>query len=179
MNALVQQILTLAAVLLGASASFAVTSLTERSRWRRSQSARWDDKRLMAYSEYANAVKVIVRLCYRIAVAKGLVAPGQPIEIESGLNALANAENERAVKWETVLLLGEPGTISAARTWHEGAWKLEFILREQSADGAKFIETYKETVHLRNLFYASARFDLGVRSGDLPQPTFGALRLRE
>jgi hypothetical protein len=179
MNALVQQILTLAAVLFGASTSFAATSLTERSRWKRSQSARWDDRRLVAYSEYANAVKVLVRVCYRIAIAKGFITPGQPIEIESGLNALTDAENERAVKWETVLLLGEPGTISAARTWHESVWKLELIIGEEGADGAKFIETYKETVHLRNLFYASARSDLGVRSGDLPQPTFGSLRLRE
>jgi hypothetical protein len=87
----------------------------------------------------------------------------------------ANAENERPVKWETVLLLGASGTISAARTWHECAWKLELIPREQSADGAKFIKSYKESVHLRNLFYASARSDLGVQSGDLPPPTFGAL----
>jgi hypothetical protein len=42
----------------------------------------------------------------------------------------ANAENERPVKWEAVLLLGASGTISAARTWHECAWKLELILPE-------------------------------------------------
>jgi hypothetical protein len=65
------------------------------------------------------------------------------------------------------------------KTRHESVWKLELIIGEEGADGAKFIETYKETVHLRNLFYASARSDLGVRSGDLPQPTFGSLRLRE
>ena len=58
MNPVVTQILTIAGVLLGAGATFVVTTTTERIRWQRTQSTRWDDKRLAAYTEYANAVKL-------------------------------------------------------------------------------------------------------------------------
>src|SRR5438270_1656456 len=126
--------LTIAGVLLGSAGTFIATSTTERTRWRRAQSARWDDRRLIAYVEYANAVKHMVRLCRRIAETKNLLTTGQPIDLDSADIALAEAETERALKWETVLLLGEPATISAARAWHEQVWRLEHMLREDHPD---------------------------------------------
>jgi hypothetical protein len=95
-NPIVVQALTIAGVLLGSAATFVVTSTTERTRWRRAQSARWDDKRLVAYSEYANAVKHMVRLCRRIAETKGLLSTGQPIDLDSAFAALAEAKTHRA-----------------------------------------------------------------------------------
>jgi len=115
-NPIVAQVLTIAGVLLGSAATFVVTSATERNRWRRAQSARWDDKRLLAYSEYANAVKHMVRLCRRIAETKGLLSTGQPTDLDTAFAALAEAETERAARWETVLLLGEPATPCAYAT---------------------------------------------------------------
>ncbi|MFC4471593.1 hypothetical protein ACFPH6_45095 [Streptomyces xiangluensis] len=179
MSALTQQILTIASVVVGVLASFVATSLTERSRWKRSQAARWDEKRLTAYAEYGNAVKLGVRLCYRIAAARNLVPTSQPIEIQDGLSALAEAENERTARWETVLLLGEPATILTARKWHEAVWKLELLIREDGVEPAAFVEAYKESVRLRNVFYGCARLDLGVLSGDIPEPAFGSLRLTD
>lgn len=135
MSTLVQQLLTIASVVIGAATSFAATSLVERSRWKRSQSARWDEKRLAAYSEYGNAVKASVRLCYRIAAAKNFVTASHPLELQAGMNELAEAESERAAKWETVLLLGEPATISAARSWHESVRRLERVAGMRRQDG--------------------------------------------
>ncbi|WP_406634020.1 hypothetical protein [Amycolatopsis sp. WGS_07] len=40
---------------------------------------------------------------YRIAATR---RGALPVALEEGLAALADAENERAIKWETVLLLG-------------------------------------------------------------------------
>ncbi|MEU5532366.1 hypothetical protein [Streptomyces sp. NPDC020362] len=177
MNAVLQQVLTIIGVLAGVVASYGAATMTERSKWKRSQSTRWDEKRLTAYSEYANAVKLSVRVCYRIAAGRNLVPAGQPIDPEAGVIALAEIENERAAKWETVLLLGEPATISAARTWHESVWRLEMLTRRQGVDSATFVAAYKESVRLRNVFYAKARCDLGVLSGEIPSPTFGSLRL--
>jgi hypothetical protein len=179
MSALTQQILTIASVVVGVLASFVATSLTERSRWKRAQSTRWDEKRLTAYAEYGNAIKSSVRLCYRIAATRSLVPTSQPIDVQAGLNALAEAENERAARWETVLLVGEPATISAARKWHEAVWKLELLVRADDTEADAFIETYKACVRLRNEFYGRARLDLGVLSGDIPAPTFGSLRLTD
>ncbi|MFD1051576.1 hypothetical protein ACFQ1S_41515, partial [Kibdelosporangium lantanae] len=104
MNPIVAQILTIAGVLLGSAATFVATTTTERIRWRRTQSTRWDDKRLMAYTEYANAVKRSVRLCRRIAETRNLLTTGEPIDVDAAFTELAEAETERAMKWETVLL---------------------------------------------------------------------------
>jgi hypothetical protein len=177
MSAFVQQILTLVGVIVGAGASFTASTLTERARWRRTQSTRWDDRRLAAYTEYANAVKTTVKLCHRIATAQGLVPAGQPLDREAALDALADAETERTEKWETVLLLGDPDTVTAARTWHSRVWQLELVIRGQH-DSEDFSTVYRDSFRLRNEFYARARTDLGVH-GALPAPTFGALKLRD
>jgi hypothetical protein len=174
-NPIVAQVLTIAGVLLGAAGTFIATTTTERTRWRRARSARWDDRRLIAYVEYANAVKHMVRLCRRIAETKNLLTTGQPIDLDAARTALAEGETERALKWETVLLLGEPATISAARAWHEQVWHLERILRDDHPDQPSFIDAYKETMRLRNKFYAHARTDLDVASDPLPELTWNSL----
>ncbi len=176
MNPIVAQALTIAGVLLGSAATFVVTSSTERARWRRAQSARWDDKRLLAYSEYANAVKHMVRLCRRIAETKGLLSTGQPIDLDSAFADLAEAETQRAARWETVLLLGEPATISAARAWSEQVWRLEHILRGDHPDASSFTDAYRNAMRLRNEFYAHARTDLDITSGPLPELTWKSLQ---
>ncbi|QQQ80840.1 hypothetical protein IOD16_27725 [Saccharothrix sp. 6-C] len=167
--------LTIVGVLLGSAATFVVTSTTERTRWRRAQSARWDDKRLLAYSEYANAVKRMVRLCRRIAETRGLLATGQPVDLDSAFADLAEAETERASRWETVLLLGEPATISAARAWSEQVWRLEHVVRGDDPDPSSFTDAYRSAMRLRNEFYAAARADLDITSGPLPELTWKSL----
>ncbi|ONI83016.1 hypothetical protein ALI144C_18405 [Actinosynnema sp. ALI-1.44] len=175
MNPVVAQILTIAGVLLGAGATFVVTTLTERTRWRRAQTARWDDKRLQAYTEYANAVKQMVRSCRRIAETKNLLPTGTPIDVDAGFDAIAEAETERALKWETVLLLGDPATVVAARAWHEQVWQLEHILRDEGQDEATFVDAYKKAMRLRNEFYACARAYLHVTGGALADLTWSSL----
>ncbi|MEO6089220.1 MAG: hypothetical protein ABIQ18_39515 [Umezawaea sp.] len=176
MNPIAAQVLTIAGVLLGSAATFAFTSATERARWRRTQSSRWDDKRLLAYSEYANAVKHMVRLCRRIAETKGLLSTGQPVDLDSAFAAFAEGETERAARWETVLLLGEPKTISAARAWSEQVWQLEHILREEHPDTSAFMNAYRNSMRLRNEFYTHARADLDIASGPLPELTWKSLQ---
>ena len=176
MNPVVTQILTIAGVLLGSAATFVVTTTTERLRWRRTQSARWDDKRLAAYTEYANAVKRMVRLCRRVAETRNLLGTGRPTDLDAAFAELAEAETARALNWETVLLLGDPATIAAARAWHEQVWQLERLLREDDPREATFVEAYKNTMRLRNDFYTCARADLGIASGTLPELTWTSLQ---
>jgi hypothetical protein len=179
MNPALQQVLTMVGVLLGSGATFLATSLVERSRWRRTQSSRWDDKRLTAYADYANSVKAAARMCQRIAAGKGILTGGQSIDYEEGLAALTDIGNERAVNWEPVLLLGEPDTVKAAQAWAASVWELEHLIRESDLDGPKFIGAYKQSILHRNVFYASARQDLGVRLGELPEPNFPQFRIQE
>jgi len=168
-NPIVAQALTIAGVLLGSTATFIITSATERTRWQRAQSARWDEKRLLAYTEFANAVKHMVRLCRRIAETRSLLPTGRPIDLNSAFAAFAEGETQRALKWETVMLLGEPTTISAARTWYEQVWRLEHILRAERPDRSVFISAYQDAMRLRNEFYNRAREDLNIVSGPFPE----------
>jgi hypothetical protein len=125
MNPVLQQAVTIAGVLVGAVASFTATTLTERTRWKRAHATRWDDKRLAAYTDYANSVKAAAYLCYRLASTRGFPAGSMPIDVQTGLDELSTAERDRGTKWEAVLLLGSPAVAAAARTWHECLWKLE------------------------------------------------------
>jgi hypothetical protein len=49
------------------------------------------------------------------------------------------------------------------------------MLREDHPDQPSFIDAYKETMRLRNMFYAHARTDLNVASGPLPELTWNSL----
>lgn len=167
-NPVVQQLLTLAAVVLGAGSTFAATTFTERAKWRRSQDTRWDDRRLAAYSEFANALKQYVQLSYRLAAARGYPATALPIDIEIGLRELAEAEAEKTVKWEAVLLLGSPQAVAAAREWNRAAWELGWAARGHVIEHEEYVQRYSEMGRRRNDFYERARTDLGVRSGELP-----------
>ncbi|MCM6778524.1 hypothetical protein NDR87_34080 [Nocardia sp. CDC159] len=169
MNPVVQQLITLAAVVLGGASTFTVTTLIERGKWQRSQDVRWDDKRLVAYSEYANALKQYVQVSYRLAAARGYPAVAQPIDLEGGLQELAAAEAEKTVKWETVLLLGSPEAVAAARAWNRAAWELGWAAKGQVVfEQADYLRRNAEMGRRRNEFYACARRDLGVTTGELP-----------
>ena len=167
MNVL-QQLLTLAGVAMGALAAFATAVATERSRWKREQSVRWDDRRMAAYADYGDAVKKLVHLSYRVLVAQGLPANVDPFPGEEGLQQLAAAELERAARWEAVLLLGSADTITAGRNWHHEAWTLQWMVRSNSQDVELFKQTYVRADNARFGFYEAARADLGVR-GSLPE----------
>jgi len=41
---------------------------------------------------------------------------------------------ERAAKWESLLLLGSPEAIAAARIWHRVAWTMEWVARGTITD---------------------------------------------
>lgn len=169
MSTVVQQLLTLTGVVLGAGATYTVTALTERAKWRRSLDTRWDDKRLAAYTEYANGLKKSLEVSYRLAATHGYPASTQPIDLDTGLQALAVAEADRTAKWETVLLLGSPEAIAAARRWHKAAWMLRYVARgETTIEHDEYVRLYESMGRLRDEFYEAARADLGIKSGALP-----------
>lgn len=182
MGPVLQQLVTLAGVLLGAGATFAATTYVERIKWRRTIDTRWDDKRLIAYSAYGNAVKSKLEVLFRHAAERGLPNLTTPADEPLAPNALADAEAERTVKWEQVLLLGSPETIAAARRWHMGVYDFGFMVLEEATSQESFLDQYRLLGSLRNDFYACARADLGIRGANLPSegrnwvPPFAHLR---
>ena len=161
-------LITLAAVAAGAVLSFVSTRLTDRSRWQREESFRWDTKRLDAYSEFASAMRKFVNVAYRMSAGLGFPAGAQSLDIEAGLPALAAAGTELNVQWEKILLLGSPDAIMAANNWQEEAFHLEYFARQLRNDPAEFAKASQDRREARRRFYSAARADLRVTSGDIP-----------
>lgn len=167
MGAVTQQILTMVGVLVGASAGFTATTLIERAKWRRTQGARWDDKRLAAYTEHATALKSYIALAHRISSTRGYPAAVPPIDIDEGLRLLAAADIERSIKWEAVLLLGSPAAVEAGRRWVHIAWELGDVAKGHAISHQEYRQCYESVSNCRIDFYSAARADLGIRSGVL------------
>ena len=162
------QLITLLGVTIGALASFVTTRLVDRSRWQREEALRWDTKRLESYGEFASALREFITIGYRIAAGLGLPGSAQPLDIATGLPALATAEGEVSVKWEQVLMLGAPAVITAAHEWRDEAWRLEKFALGLRKDAAEYAEAIKDTRAAQVRFYSVVRADLGITSGEIP-----------
>lgn len=159
------QLLILAGVVVGALASYLTTAAAERTRWKRTLDSRWDDRRVEAYASYAQVVKDIITISSRIYSGRNITTgPSQ-----ENLELLASVGRKRAAAWETVLLLGHPETVVAARNWHESVWRLERWARGEATGRHEDWEKARSEVNrTRSLFYESARKDLQVSGGTLP-----------
>ena len=164
------QLLVLLGVVVGAGGSYLTTSATERARWKRALDTRWDDRRVEAYASYAQSVKRTIIIAQRIAAGRGLSTDSEPLApTQVSLDLLEATEAERASQWETVLLLGHPATVAAARDWHEHAWRLQAYARALLTGSASAWEEARTATDVaRARFYESARSDLQVSSGSLP-----------
>jgi hypothetical protein len=180
MHLLSGQFLVLVGVIVGALASYLTTAATERARWKRALDSRWDDRRVEAYASYAQAVKEIIRISQRMAAGRGIGNSSQPLgPTQENLELLDSAGAARTNMWETVLLLGHPDTVAAARHWHETAWRLEWYARGLITGEYDDWERARSAANTaRSLFYESARKDLQVRGGQLPGPIDFEARLR-
>jgi|KBSMisStaDraftv2_1062788.scaffolds.fasta_scaffold601764_1 hypothetical protein len=161
-------LITLAAVAVGALLSFVSTRLTDRNRWRREESLRWDTKRLDAYAEFASAMRQFLTIASRVCAGLGLPLGAQPLDLETGLPALAAAGAEVNVHWEKILLLGSPDAIMAANDWQDQAFHLEHFARQLRNDLEEFAKATRDRREAGRRFYSAARADLKVTTGDLP-----------
>jgi len=161
MHAFLQALPALVGVLFGAGATYLSTTATERSRWQRTQSVRWDERRIAAYTDYAHTVKRLITVIVRIAAANDVFADDDRLDPAEGLPLLVAVAEERTVRWEAMLLLGSPEVIRAARRWHQGVQDLQGLALKQP--GARsWIETIEATSQARRGFYEAAWRELGI-----------------
>jgi hypothetical protein len=168
-----QQLPALIGVVVGALATWAATSAAERAKWRRSQSVRWDEKKLTAYAEYSHAVKQLISAATRLedqrrSDGEGVTSADAASTIAAGEAALAAAEDERTMKWESVLLLGSSDVITAARAWHQSAFRLEWIALGRATD-MPWDEAIASVSRTRRAYYEAAKADLGIGIGSAPE----------
>jgi hypothetical protein len=169
MSGIVQQLPALVGVMVGALASYLAGAASERSRWRRALSSRWDEKRAQAYAEYGYAVKNVYVQCMRAAELGRLDGAGAPAAYSEALSELDKLTDERTAKWESVLLLGHPRTIAAGRDWHRRVWQAERFARGERTDSGQWDKVLEGVIADRTRFYAAARRDPGITSGDIPE----------
>ena len=165
MHTLLQQLPALLGVVVGALATWAATSTSERARWHRDHSVRWDEKRLLAYTDYSRAVKQVISMATRLKELRE--DPEATAAIVAGEAALAAAEDDRTVTWENVLLLGSSEVILAARTWHQSAFRLAWISLGRASD-MTWDEAIEATGKARGAYYRTAKTDLCIEVGGTP-----------
>jgi hypothetical protein len=162
----------LVGVVLGALATIVATSVNDKSRWKRAQSVRWDERRLEAYTEYARAIKDVYTAAARLATERIPVLSAAPVGRESGLELLAEATAQRTKAWETVLLLGDAPTVRAARDWREAIWQLERIATDSALGSSEWEQSIGAVDRARDSFYAAARGSLAVVGGSVAQASW-------
>lgn len=162
--ALVDQIPTLLGVVVGAATSYLVTVITERSRWRRQQAVRWDERRLSAYTEYARAVKEVCMISLRLAAGRGLTDYPTPLEPTSEvLSEAAAAEDRRGYLLENLRLLTDTDTITAARVLNHALWQLSWMAHGKvAATRESWAQAWREYRDARDEYHRCARKSLGI-----------------
>ncbi|MET7805027.1 hypothetical protein [Micromonospora chersina] len=166
---LVTQVPALLGVLIGTAGTMIATSVNERARWRRSQTVRWDERRLDAYVDFTRAVKEIHAVATQML---GDHRPGSrrpPLGREDGLVRLAEADVRHTLAWEAVLLLGDEVTVRAAAGWRDVVRDIERTARALPSPPTDLPELIHRADESRDRFYRAARGSLGVRGGSVDQ----------
>ncbi|MEH1130597.1 hypothetical protein [Micromonospora sp. CPCC 206061] len=169
MRPLLLQLPALVGVLVGAVATYVAATAQERGRWRRQQSVRWDERRIVAYSEYAHAIKKVISIAVRLAAQRGVYENDVWFGGEASELELIAAEEERTTKWEAVLMLGDDSVVAAAREWHQKTFRIMRLAVGQSSD-LTWNEAVRAIGQARGRFYAAVRRDLGVKFGESSEP---------
>jgi hypothetical protein len=159
----VAELPALIGVAVGAIAAYLTTSMADRARWQRERDERWDAARMQGYGEFADSVKEVFGLATRMAAGRGIAHAVEPLVPDAeAAAALAEAESKRARAWESVLLLGNPETVDAARAWWHEVWRFVWFARGWLTDAGQWESALAESDAARQKFYDCARRDLGV-----------------
>ena len=163
------QIIGLVGVIAGAGVGYLISSRTERARWERIQSTRWDQDKLRGYTQFAEAVKDLAIISARLAATRGLKTNHTPLPEAEGMNRLDEAEIERSRRFEAVLLLGDSQTVSAAQELNRAIWRLmdvgSGLVPAEQEDWWNRFAAYRAA---REGFYHAARAGMGVPYADIP-----------
>ncbi len=171
------QILTIAAVVVGALTTYVVTAMNDRARYQREIARQWSDRKLENYIRYASDIKSLVILTRQITALHGLhdAAPG--IDESLAMSLLDEAEVRRSTSYEAVRLLGDAKTIHTTRMLNDAAHRLEWIARGQlRTDAGGWERSWQLYTEAADAFHQSVRRELGVPGQFLPRSGEGWLR---
>ncbi|WP_174528054.1 hypothetical protein [Micromonospora maritima] len=166
---LATQLPALLGVLIGTAGTMLATSLNERTRWRRSQTVRWDERRLDAYVELTKAVKEIHAVATQMLGEHRPGARRPALARDEGVGRLAEMDVRHTLAWEAVLLLGDEATVRAAAEWRHAVRDIESAARALPRPPTDVSVMVQRADVGRDRFYRAARESLGVRGGSVEQ----------
>jgi hypothetical protein len=162
------EVLTLLGVVVGAAATFGVSTLSERARYKRELRMRWDTSKRDAYLQYVVAVTQMARAAGQIAGSRGWDGLAIPAAGEGALDRLDKAEIDRTGKFENVMLLGDPDCIDAAHELNRCAWHMEWLVRGiEACTEDSWKEARENYVVALNKFHQRARASLIISGAPL------------
>ncbi|WP_434592878.1 hypothetical protein [Streptomyces sp. A5-4] len=169
MSEFIQQLPALIGVIVGSLGSYLAISHGDRARFRREQAARWEERRLSAYADYARTLKKTVTLTYRVAAHLGNDPHPHPLSPEEAAPLLAEAAIARDPSGELLLLLGTPDVVDGGREWVMVVIGMERFLRDRTRDPAAWSAMLAEQRAAREHYYAAVRRDLALPPGHAGQ----------
>lgn len=161
----VSQLPALIGVVIGALGSYVAVMRGERVRFRREREARWEERRLAVYSDYARVLKQSVTLTYRIAAHQGNDPHPHPLSAEAAEPLLAEAADARDPAGEALLMLGAPTVVERARAWVVVVIEMERFLRGGTHDPGTWTALIARQRAAREGYYTAVRDDLGLPPG--------------
>jgi len=157
------QLITIAAVLLGALSTHITNFLMERSKNRYQLLTRWDDKKIDAYGNYVDAAKARIAMSVRLyETREGL---REERRAESDLrDDLTDASRVWGSAFERVMLLGGDDAIEAG---HELNVFLSEIEWQATGKTTGTLDDWRQrnrsAFRAINAFHEAARADLGIQ----------------
>ncbi|MFI1505399.1 hypothetical protein [Streptomyces sp. NPDC020597] len=165
MSAFLQQLPALLGVVVGALGSYLALVRSDRARFARERSARWEERRLTVYAEYARAVKKSVNLMYRVASHQGNDPHPYPLSPQEAAPQLAQATDGRDPAGEALVMLGSHDVVERARAWVTVVMDMERFLREGTHDPQAWQALLERQRAGREGYYAAVREDLDLPPG--------------
>jgi hypothetical protein len=165
MSAFLQQIPALIGVVVGALGSYLAVTLGDRARFLREQTARREDRRLAAYTDYARSLKAMISVLFRVSAHFGNDPHPQPLAPTEANPRLAGTSEARDQAWETMLLLAAPEVVDVAHAWARTVAEMERFVRDETHDPDTWSTLLRAQRMARERFYTAARSDISLPTG--------------
>lgn len=157
-----EQLLTIAAVLLGALSTYATNYWTERQRIRRELLTRWDGKKLDAYEGYVDRVRAGIFLAVQLYEHREDIRRSDDTE-QQMLAEIADATRWRGRAFERVMLLGGDEVVEAAHALNETILAVDWQATGKTPGTlSDWRDRNRAAFRSINAFHEAAREDLGV-----------------
>lgn len=161
----IQQLPALIGVIVGALGSYMAITRGDRIRFQREQAARWEERRLAIYTEYARVLKQSVTLTYRVAAHLGNDPHPHPLSPDEAEPHFTEAADARDPAGEALLMLGAPDVVDKARVWVLTVIEMERFLRDATRDPDAWAGLLERQRAARQGYYAAVRRDLTLPPG--------------